>query len=417
MVVIEGLKAARLNINSTIAGLALAPVMRLVRSGDSGVRLNAWRVVSALQEFDRSTFEQRQEELLEVFQMEANLDVVEGALEWIDKMDSRIQEQHCGRLVQYLIENRMLPVHPVLLRRLLKLGSLRTFWNDKVLESVSNQTEANLSWAAVWLEILKADHFFKLSKDGRKLVIICLLESDDDNVVYAGLELLKMSASSMGEEVLAFQHILGRLLNHEDLQITHCVYQIFFEIVNAENWRKIVGLALDRVRKPVGLEARMLSMSTLKLAMRATLSFAEEELDVWIQKILVLVPEGAELQDINEFKSLLPDSTKLTDPKLNRVNILTGLVNVGDCTEKEELYVRSNLLEGESNPLVLISNAEVHFREGLFTNIQRIGCSTSSPGLAETAISSPSGTTPPPFNSIPPELMTDIFTGFQKGLK
>ena len=419
LIVNEGLKAARMNMNPTVAGLVLTPMMRLIRHGDSSVRANVWRALQQLDGSGGALEGEWRTELIEAFLGELNLDAVEAALSFI-WLDERVVE-HLRILLRHLVDkHQMAQSHPVLVRRLLGVEQLRVEFSVDVLIALAEQTSATIAWAVIWSEIQRSGHFFKLPSAQQETLIKSFLESQqpDENVTYAGLRLLEAVAPSLGEGVLVFQHLLGRLLGHGDLQIEFMVLRIFFAIANAENWEKIVGVALEWGGKTSGLEGKMLSLKVLRMALETVIRFRNETehgegagSDQWIERIIDLIPEDAEMSDYELLKAAMPEDLVLQSRRLSRARILMDLIPQADREDKE-YQLRRRLLERELNPLPLADDPVARFNQKLFSTDHPMRREQED---AQTPVSPPRQRSEVAAVSIlPPDIMADIFTGLNK---
>lgn len=365
LMIIEGLKGIRVMLSSLIIGFSIESTLRLLKHGDNAVRCNVWRTLCKIDEFDNSLLSDSHRQVMKsAFLAEASLDVIQAGLRWMGQQPkSDAIMLYFSKLLDDLIEEELVSHHPVLLRELLKISDLI---NPQVIDRLVKITSVNINWAAIWVEIEKNYCIYEVNLEGMVNLLQTFLSAEDINVVYAGLLMTERLANSLGDRVLNLQHLIGKLLSHEDSEIRFRVLSVFFQIMNSDNWEKIMDLILEQIGGFSKLDGEEFSrLSVLEELLRRLTIYAEGKVEQWAHRIIMLVPESASASMIYNLAQLIPKDIEISrDIRNSRFGILAGLV--GDESD-EDYILRKKFILHEVNPSSMPIESE-----GLFEHFSRL---------------------------------------------
>lgn len=316
--------------------------------------------------------ETQRQTLSGAFAKECNLDVVEAALEVVMErvlvgakplLTTKVMGD-LDELMEHLVRANLAPFHPLLFRRLLKYDLL----GEERLAMLVDQP-ATLRHAVMWRELQRRGHWRTLKPDTILAMVRGCLESEESNVIYAGLLLLNESLPILGSNVLELQLVLSKLYHSEDPMVVLRVLEIFFQVATAENWTRILETALKRPVDDVIVRMRILRQCA-RLAVQMMdeerpnggggESAGEgegesegegedegEEKESWLARIVGCVPEGATTEEIQGLVGVVGVERIQSMSCSARVRVIAGMEGEeGDV----EYALRWRLVKGEMEP-------------------------------------------------------------------
>lgn len=338
MAIVAALKCLQqFNIETTLDTVILDVVLKLIRHGDPSVRCNAWRFLAKL---SMGREDAQIPTIRDAFAKERNLDVVEAALLTVRGLADMTES--LDGLMDHLVRADLCHVHPILFRKLLKMNLMTP---DRLAQlSLDSPT---LRHAVMWSELHRCGYWPGMKVDRILVLLTCLLKSNDSDVIYAGLLLLKKSFTLLGSDILKLQAVLSELYHSEDNMLVLRVLEIFFLVANAENWTRILETALKRPISDV-----LVWMRILKLSSQLILQLGVEDetkVDHWLTKVLNLVPESASVKEVETLVEIIGAEKieRLEDLCSTRVLVIAGVERDGDAN----YTLQKRLIQSEIAPL------------------------------------------------------------------
>lgn len=338
MAIVAALKCLQqFNIEAALDTVILDVVLKLIRHGDPSVRCNAWRFLAKLS-MGRDDAQIRT--IRDAFAKERNLDVVEAALPTVGGLTDMTES--LDGLMDHLVRANLCHVHPILFRKLLKMNLMTP---DRLAQLPLDLP--TLRHAVMWSELHRCGYWPGMKIDQILVLLTCLLKSNNPDVIYAGLLLLKESFTLLGADILKLQAVLSELYHSEDNMIVLRVLEIFFLVANAENWTRILETALKQPISDVLVWMRILNLSSQLILQLGVED--ETKVDRWLTKVLNLVPESASMEEVGTLVEIIGAEKieRLEDLCSTRVLVIAGVERDGDAN----YTLQKRLIQSEIAPL------------------------------------------------------------------